>query len=197
MGNRTCLLVASAVALLSACEGGPSLANATCERRDACGNLDGLTVAECVEREESYLSTLGDGRGTCESAWEACLEGEMCDDFRECHGVITRATCGCPDLRVAILDPVDGQTVTAEDDADPSTGQLDYDFVVEASCLADLEPVELVLLEPAEASYGFGVPDARGRVTLRVPLLPGTNRFIARGSSTAVMSAEITVTVSP
>lgn len=184
--------------LLLGCEGGDgSIAEATCERRDACGNLMDLTVDECAMIEEDYLATLGAQRGTCEAAWDECLAGEVCDDFRECHGNITRETCGCPDLRVAILDPVDGQTITMEDDADPSTGEIQYDFVVEASCLEDLEQVELFILSPVESSYGFGAPDARGRATIRVPLIPGENRFVARGMTSDVSSAEITVTVSP
>ena len=186
--------------LLTACgdgAGSGSAAAATCERRDMCGNLGELSVDECTALEEDYLATLGGQRGTCEAAWDACLEGEVCDDFRECHANIGPETCGCPDVRVAILDPVDGQTITMEDDADPSTGELQYDFVVEASCLAEFEQVELFLLEPVESSYGFGAPDARGRATIRVPLIPGSNRFVARGMTTDVSSSEVTVTVTP
>lgn len=183
---------------LAACNGGgPSTAAATCERRGECGNLMGLSVEECTTLEEEYLATLGGQRAGCEAAWEACLEGAICDDFRECHAEIGRDVCGCPDLRVTIVDPVDGQTLTAADDADPSDSQIQYDFVIETSCLEEAEQVELRLLEPVESSYGFGAPDARGVVTIRPPLIPGTNRFFARGTISAVQSAEITITVSP
>lgn len=187
------------MALIAGCgdDGSVSPAAATCERRDECGNLMGLTVEECTSLEEDYLATLGDQRSTCESAYEACLEGAICDDFRECHADIGPETCGCPDVYVRLVDPVDGQTITAADDADPSDAQLQYDFVIETSCLEELEQVELVLLEPVESSYGFGMPDATGTATLRVPLIPGTNRFLARGMTTAAQSAPVTVTVSP
>lgn len=148
-------------------------------------------------REEQYLASLGDQRAACEAAWETCLDGAICDDFRECHAEIGRDVCGCPDLRVAIVDPVDGQTITAADDADPSDGQLQYDFVIETNCLEPDEQVELRLLEPAETAYGFGLPDARGVVVVRAPLLPGTSRFVARGTVSAVRSAEIEITVAP
>ncbi len=184
--------------VLAACGGeATSPAAATCERRGECGNLMGLGVEECTSLEESYLASLGAERAACEAAYEACLEGAICDDFRECHANIGREVCGCPDVYVRLVDPVDGQTITAADDADPSDGQLQYDFVIETSCLEELEQVELRLLEPAESSYGFGMPDARGAMTLRVPMLPGTNRFLARSTTSGVQSAEITVTVTP
>ena len=198
MPNRTALAVALGAAslLLAACDAG-AVAEATCLRREECGNLMGLTVDECTAREEAYLDSLAGGRGACEAAWDACLDGAVCDDFRECHGNIGPETCGCPDVYVRILDPVDGQVITSADDVDPSDGTIQYDFVVEAGCLEEFEQVELRLLAPAMSSYGFGAPDAMGRATIRVPLIPGENRFVARGMTTTATSDEITVNVSP
>lgn len=197
MADRT-VRFALAFALLSitGCTGASSPAEATCQRRADCGDLVDLTVEECTELEDAYLSSLGGGRGACEEAWRECLDGEICDDFRVCHADIEPEVCGCPDVFVRIVDPVDGQSIGPADDADPSDSQVQYDFVIEAGCLEELEQVELRLLSPVESSYGFGAPDARGRVTIRVPLIPGENRFVARGMATDVMSEEITVTAS-
>ena len=54
-----------------------------------------------------------------------------------------------------------------------------------------------MLLDPVESSYGFGRPDLTGRAVIRVPLIPGSNRFVARGMTTAVPSAEGSVNFSP
>lgn len=191
------LRVFSFALLLAACSGSDAATAGTCERRDECGNLDGLSVAECEAAEQRLLDRLdGDARSTCESAISACLDGETCDDFRECQANIDRTVCPCPDPTLTIVDPVDGQTIGPEDDAVPG-GMIDYDFVVDTVCLEDLEQVELFLLEPAMSSYGFGTPDGAGRAVIRVPLLPGTNRFVARGMTTAASSAEVSVMVSP
>lgn len=201
MPKRTSLLALALLPsfALGACgSSGGSPAEATCARREECGNSMGLTITECTAIEEDYLASLGAQRATCEAAYDECLMGAICDDFRECHIDIGPETCGCPDVFVNILDPVDGQTITAADDADPSDSTIQYDVVVEAGCLGDLEQVELYLLEPVESSYGFGTLDARGRATIRVPFIPGTNRFLARGSTmTTVTSSEVTVTVGP
>ena len=200
MPNRTCLLALLLPTCLGlgACGSSSSPAEATCARREECGNSEGLTLAECTAIEEDYLQSLGSQRGTCEQAYEECLGGAICDDFRECRLNIGPDVCGCPDVFVRILDPIDGQTITGADDADPSDATIQYDVVVEAGCLGETEQVELFLLQPVESSYGFGAPDARGRATIRVPFIPGTNRFLARGSTmTTVTSSEVTVTVSP
>ncbi len=190
--------LATCITILAGCGGeSGSVATATCERRDECGNLMGLSVDECVSLEEEYLASLGSQRGACEAAYDACLDGAICDDFRECHADIGPDVCGCPDVFVRLVDPVDGQTITPADDADPSDAQIQYDFVIETGCLEETEQVELVLLAPVMSSYGFGAPDARGVVVIRPPLIPGENRFVARGTASGVMSAEITVTVAP
>lgn len=175
-------LLLTAALLLTACTNTPDPSAGTCERRMECGNLEGLTVEECAAAEQARLDRLsGDTRATCAAAIDACLDGATCDDFRACHADIDRTVCPCPDPSVRIVDPVDGQTIGAADDADPSDAQLQYDFVVETVCFEDLEQVELVLLDPVESSYGFGRPDMTGRATIRVPLIPGANRFVARG----------------
>lgn len=190
--------VALVALALAACSSSPDPSGGTCERRDECGNLEGLTVDQCQAAEQEKLDRLsGDARATCASAIEACLDGATCDDFRACHADIDRSVCPCPDPSVRIVDPMDGQSIAAADDADPSDAQLQYDFVVETVCLEELEQVELVLLDPVESSYGFGRPDLSGRAVIRVPLIPGSNRFVARGMTTAVTSAEVTVDVSP
>jgi len=189
--------IAPLALLLIACSGSDAATAGTCERRDECGNLEGLTVAECEAAEQMRLDRLGgDARSTCEAAISACLDGETCDDFRECQANLDRTVCPCPDPTLTIVDPVDGQTLGPDDDVEPG-GMVDYDFVIDSVCLEDLEQVELFLLEPAMSSYGFGAPDGSGRAIIRVPLLPGTNRFVARGMTTAVSSAEVSVTVSP
>lgn len=149
--------------------------------------------------EEAHLDTLsGSDRSTCENALAVCLEGESCDDFRECQANIDRSVCPCPTVFVNIVDPVDGQMITSADDVDPSENGIQYDFVIETSCLEDLERVELYLLAPAESPFGFGLPDAAGRATIRTPLvIPAEHRFVARGVTTSVMSGEITIDVSP
>ncbi len=194
--TRSTLLTAIAL-LVAACSNSAAVGG-TCERREECGNLEGLTVAECTAAEASRLDRLtGDARATCENAITACLDGEICDDFRECQANIDRTVCPCPDPSVTIVDPVEGQVISAADDADPSDTQLQYDFVIETVCLAELEQVELLLLDPVETSYGFGLPNALGRTTIRVPLIPGANRFAARGMTTAARSADVSVMVSP
>ena len=176
----------------------PDAASGTCERREECGNLAGATVAECRDTEQTRLDRLeGDARSSCEAAIAACLEGEVCDDFRACQADIDSTVCPCPDPTVTILSPTDGQTLGAADDADPSDAQLQFDFVFETVCFEELEQVELLLLAPVESSYGFGTPDGAGRVTIRVPLIPGENRFAARGTVGTARSAELTVTVTP
>ncbi|HJL15944.1 MAG TPA: hypothetical protein RMH99_09820 [Sandaracinaceae bacterium LLY-WYZ-13_1] len=198
MARLAPLCLASLLAV--ACNGGgsASLAADFCDRRDECGELRGLTREACVAQEEAYLESLGDTRADCEATYEECLAGAICDDFRECWIDEVPEVCGCPDVFVRIVDPVDGQTITAADDADPSTGQLEYDVVVEAGCLEEAEQVELYLLAPTESSYGFATPDASGRAVIRVPLvIPDTHRFVARGTVTDVESAEISVDVSP
>ena len=195
--RRVFVVVSLSALLFAGCTSSP--AGGTCERRDECGNLEGLTLDECIANESTYLDTLsGADRSMCENALAACLEGEICDDFRECQANIDRTVCPCPDVSVNIVDPVAGQTITAADDVDPSDGTIQYDFIVETSCLEDLEQVELYLLAPVESSYGFGLPDMSGRATIRTPLvIPGEHRFVARGVTSTVMSAEITVDVSP
>ena len=189
---------ALALAVLTAACSNTNATGGTCERREECGNLDGRTVAECTADEQALLDRLsGDTRSTCENAIAACIDGATCDDFRECQANIDRSVCPCPDPSVTIVAPVDGQTLGAADDADPSTSMIDYDFIIDTVCLEDLEQVELLLLEPAESSYGFGAPDGAGRATIRAPLFPGANRFSARGMTSAAQSAEVSVTASP
>lgn len=188
VGVTSLARLAALVVLTTACASPPDPSGSTCERRSECGNLEGLTVEQCAAAERSLLERLsGDARASCASAIEACLDGATCDDFRACHADIDRATCPCPDPSVTIVDPTDGQTISASE----------YDFVIDTVCLEDLEQVELFLLDPVESSYGFGRPDPAGRATIRVPLIPGTNRFVARGTTTTVTSAEVTVTVAP
>lgn len=180
--------LAALFVLTTACATPADPSDSTCARREECGNLEGLTVEACAAAERALLDRLsGDARATCASAIDACLDGASCDDFRACHADIDRATCPCPDPSVTIVDPIDGQTIAASE----------HDFVIDTVCLEDLEQVELFLLDPVESSYGFGRPDPAGRATIRVPLIPGTNRFVARGTTTPVTSAEITVTVAP
>ena len=195
---RSCTRATLAVLLLGAGCARPEPSAETCARRAECGDLAGLTEAECEAGERARLDRLsGDARATCADATGACLEGASCDDFRACHAAIDRTTCPCPDPSLVFVAPRDGQTITSADDADPSDAQLDFDFVIDAVCLERSEQVQLFLLAPAMSSYGFGAPDARGRAIIRAPLIAGTNRFVARGMTTAVASAEITVSVSP
>ncbi|MCB9597998.1 MAG: hypothetical protein H6719_35105 [Sandaracinaceae bacterium] len=194
--TRRLALALFALALGACSNADPS--GGTCERREECGNLEGLTLAECTAAEQERLDRLsGDARSTCESAVAACLDGVTCDDFRACQADIDRSVCPCPDPSLTIVSPTDGQTIGAADDADPSDAQLQYDFVIDSTCLEELEQVQLFLLDPVESSYGFGRPDLTGRATIRVPLIPGSNRFIARGMTTSVESAMVTVNVSP
>ena len=182
---------------LVGCSNGDATAG-TCERREECGNLAGATLAECEATEQARLDRLtGEARSTCEAAIAACLDGEVCDDFRACQADIDSTVCPCPDPTVTIVSPVDGQTLGAADDADPSDAQLQYDFLFETVCFEELEQVELLLLAPVESSYGFGTPDGAGGGTIRVPLIPGENRFVARGTIGTARSAELTVTVTP
>lgn len=190
-------IAALAAILVFGCTSSP--ADGTCQRREECGNLGGLTLEECISAERTYLDSLpSDDRATCENALNACLEGAICDDFRECQGTIDRTVCPCPNVTMAILDPIDGQRIGVADDADPTTTMIEYEFVIESTCLEDLEQVELHLLAPADSSYGYGLPDTAGRTVIRAPLvIPGAHRFVARGMTTPVMSEEITVTVAP
>lgn len=190
------------LALASGCAdetGSADPAPATCERRDECGNLDGVSIEACVDAERALLGRIDDAsaRTVCADAKAGCLNGATCDDFRACQANLDRTTCPCPTPTVTLLDPVDGQALGPADDADPNDTQLQYDFVVEAVCLDDDESVELVLLEPVMSSYGFASPDSTGRAVIRAPLLPGSNRFVARGSRTLATSAEISVEVTP
>lgn len=195
--SRTTMSILVSTLLAAACSSSP--AGGTCERRDECMNLDGLTVAECTAIEETYFDTLsGSDRSMCEAALAVCLEGEICDDFRECQANIDRTVCPCPNVFVNLVDPVEGQMITTADDVDPAEGGIQYDFVIETGCLEDLEQVELQLLAPVDSSYGFGLPDMSGRAVIRTPLIiPGEHRFVVRGVTTSVMSAEVTIDVSP
>ena len=194
--SRTSIAALGAL-FLAACSSSP--ADGTCRRREECGNLGGLTLQECISTERTYLDSLpGGDRAPCENALSACLDGAICDDFRECQANIDRTVCPCPNVTMTIVDPTDGQMIGGADDADPVTTMIEYDFVIDSSCLEELERVELHLLAPADSSYGYGTPDMAGRAVIRAPLvIPGAHRFVARGMTTPVMSGEITVDVSP
>ncbi|MBX3269425.1 MAG: hypothetical protein KF729_04145 [Sandaracinaceae bacterium] len=186
-----------ALALLAACAS-PDPSAGTCARRAACGDLEGLTEAECEDGERARLARLaGEPRARCADALGACLDGASCDDFRACHAAIGRAACPCPDPSVVIVSPRDGQPITRADDVAPEDDLIQLDFVIDSVCLERDERVLLVLLEPVHTTYGDRAPDARGRAVFpRMPLFPGTNRFIARGMTTEVESAPVTL-VSP
>ena len=51
----------------------------------------------------------------------------------------------CTNTTVAILDPMPMQRIEAADDVDPSDATIQYEFVIEATCLAEDEIVELHL----------------------------------------------------
>lgn len=118
----------------------------------------------------------------------ACLALSACDG----------ADGPCTDTAVTILAPLDGETFTEADDVDPDDPGTQIEFVIEASCLAEDELVELHMLEPAESLYGGGAPDAMGIFRGTYPLIPvpTPNRFVARTSIAGVESEEVAVTVS-
>jgi len=93
-----------------------------------------------------------------------------------------------------ILDPVDGQTITPSDDADPSTSEVDYTVTVLACGFGEEEQVELHLLEPVESRYGVAFAEER-TIDFDVPLLPGDGRFEARSVDGMVRSEQVAFTV--
>ncbi len=102
----------------------------------------------------------------------------------------------CTEAQVRILDPMPMQRITAADDADPSDATIQYSFVLEGTCLAEDELVELYLLSPAESLYGGGAVDAMGIYrSPPLPLIPGESRFVARSSVSGAESEELVISV--
>lgn len=104
----------------------------------------------------------------------------------------------CTDTAVTILDPIEGQTITAADDRDPAMPLTQYVFVVEARCLQEDEQVSVFLREPRESLYAGLNPVPTSDVAYEsnpVVLLPGDNVFVAVTSISMTESEPVAVAV--
>ena len=106
----------------------------------------------------------------------------------------------CTDTALTILDPIEGQRITAADDADADQPGTQYVFVVEARCLLEDEQVEMHVRQPVESVYAGLDPVPMSDDVYQsspVDLLPGTNVFVAISSESMTESAEVEVSISP
>lgn len=104
----------------------------------------------------------------------------------------------CTDTAVTILDPIEGQNITAADDVDPAEPLTQYVFVVEARCLQEDEQVSVFLREPRDTLYAGLNPvpmSADAYQSNPVVLLPGRNVFVAVTSISNTESEPVAVTV--
>ena len=114
-------------------------------------------------------------------------------------GLCLSGACGGGDpcggaASLAILDPDDGQMLTAADDVTPG-GTIDYDFVVRACGFEETDQIVLRLLVPFETDYGFMFADDTTLVYPAVPLLPGDLQFRVASMDGSVTSEIISVSV--
>jgi len=112
-----------------------------------------------------------------------------------CAGEATEGECAEGAQSIWITAPVEGQVLTADDDAAPG-GVVDYDVVVEHCGFTADDEIGIHLIEPVASPYGFRwVTD--DMLVYRVPFIPGEQRMQARTRDDGVQSEILSFSVAP
>lgn len=92
-------------------------------------------------------------------------------------------TATCPERSLRFLAPDEGAMIVGDE----------VTLTLEACQFEHDEVVEIQLLEPVESNYGFITIFEEEVVSIDVPTLPGTMRFVAFDEDGTTRSAELTI----